>query len=179
MALPVYFTTAGGQGDPNRAARSSSSSSATGNVRIIDRGWKRIKTEIEALRNRGVKVGMLAGGPSQDGVRIVDYAAFNEFGTESIPSRPFMRRTADEAERPIIQFTASITQRLIAGQIGVEGVLDSLGLWYQMRIRATIRSSPSWAAPNSPMTIALKGSSVPLIDHGVMVGAVNYEKTRM
>lgn len=147
--------------------------------RIRDMGWIRIKSDIAALKGRGVKVGLLAGGPKQDGVPVVEYATLNEFGTENIPSRPFMRKTSDDAQKPITPFAASVTRRLLANQVNPDGVLDSLGLWYQARIRATIRSSPSWAVANAPMTIAAKGSSTPLIDQGIMIGAVNYEKTRM
>ncbi len=146
---------------------------------IIDRGWNKISNDARMLNRRGVKVGLMAGGPVQDGVAVVDYATMNEFGTDKIPSRPFMRKTGDDADRPFQTFAVSIAGRMIEGKITADQVLDTLGLWYQARIRATIRSSPSWAAPNAPMTIALKGSSVPLIDHGVMVGAISYEKTRI
>lgn len=150
-----------------------------GNVRIIDRGWKKIKTDVEQLRGRGVKVGLMAGGPVQDGVPVVQYAAYNEWGTATIPARPFMRKTADDAERPLGGFASGLARNVLNGRMTANQVLDGLGVWYQARIRATVRSSQSWAAPNAPSTIKAKGSSVPLIDHSVMVGAINYEKTRM
>jgi hypothetical protein len=99
-----------------------------------------------------------------------------------------MRKTADDAERPFQDFAKKIARgvytrnaqgRFAPGNNPVEGALDALGLWYQARIRATIRSSRSWAVVNAPMTIKMKGSSTPLIDQGVMIGAVSYEKTRL
>lgn len=157
-------------------------------ARIVDKGWMKIQSDIKALQGRGVKVGLLSGGPSQDGVPVVEYATMNEFGTSEIPSRPFMRTTADNAEGPFKQFSMQIARgvytrgaggRFAKGNLGVSGVLDAVGLWYQAKIRATIRSSPSWAVANSPMTIQAKGSSTPLIDHGVMIGAIDYERTRL
>ncbi len=149
------------------------------NVRIVDRGWKKIKTDVEQLRGRGVKVGLMAGGPVQDSVAVVDYAVYSEFGTSRIPSRPFMRKTADDAERPLGAFAQGLARNVLRGSMTANQVLDGLGLWYQARVRSTIRSASSWAVPNAPSTIAMKGSSKPLIDHAVMIGAINYEKTRM
>lgn len=148
------------------------------NVRIIDRGWIKIKSNVQQLRGRGVKVGLLAGGPVQDGVSILDYGTYNEFGTSRIPARPFMRKTADGAEGPIKGFSAVLAKNVLKRTMTANQVLDGLGLWYQTRIRMTMRASPSWAAPNAPSTIKAKGSSVPLIDHGMLIGAVNYEKTK-
>lgn len=147
-----------------------------------DRGWNRIKVDISALNGRRVKVGLLAGGPVQDGVRVVDYATWNEYGTaDGIPSRPFMRRTADFARRNLNRKNgrfAALIERMIAGGLSGSQVLDGIGLWYQAEIRKTIRTSKSWATPLSPTTIAAKKSSVPLIDNAIMIGAINYEKTR-
>lgn len=149
------------------------------NARIIDRGWMRIKSDMAALKGQGVKVGLRAGGPSQDGVPVVQYATFNEFGTAEIPARPFMRITADNSEKPTKTFAQQLVKRLIDNQINANGVLNSLGMFYQARIRATIRSSRSWAVPNAPSTVAAKGSSTPLIDNAILIGAIDYEKTRI
>jgi hypothetical protein len=146
---------------------------------IIDRGWLRIKTNMAELQGQGVKVGIRSTAGQVDGVRIVDYATFNEFGTSRIPSRPFMRRTADQAKSYVPAFAKHLTTALINQKITVNQLFNQLGLFYQDKIRKTILSSPSWAVPNSPITIKRKKSSVPLVDTGVMVGAVDYERTRI
>lgn len=149
-------------------------------VIIIDRGWMRIKADATQLAGQGVKVGLRStAGTSADGVRIVDYATFNEFGTEHIPARPFMRRTADTAEGKVSAAAKTLAKNLVAGRLNVNQVLDQLGLLYQSLIRNTIRSTPSWAAPNAPATIRRKKSSVPLIDTGMMLGAVDFERTKI
>jgi hypothetical protein len=143
---------------------------------VIDRGWKRIKREHARLHGRGVKVGLLAGGPaSAEGVAVVDYATFNEFGTSTIPARPFMRRTADREQRNVSKFAHRLVAAVIAGRMTREGLLDALGLWYQMKMRSTIRTARRWATPLAPATIRAKRSTAPLIDDGVMLGAINYE----
>jgi hypothetical protein len=124
-----------------------------------------------------VKVG-LRSGPANDGVQIVDYAALNEFGTETIPARPFMRHTADTQENAARAYVRRLVGPLLDGKMAVDNVLEAVGLWYQAALRRTIRQSPSWAVPNAKPTIAAKGSSVPLVDDGMLVGAIDYEKIR-
>ena len=64
-------------------------------VTVKDLGWRSIKAGALGLNGRGVKVGILANAGAKDGTQIADYAAFNEFGTSSIPARPFLRQTWD------------------------------------------------------------------------------------
>lgn len=145
-------------------------------VVVIDRGWNRAIQASRMINRRAVKVGIQAG-PASDGVQVVDYAIFNEFGTEHIPARPFMRHTADTQERPLQEYTRRLIGPMLEGQRSVDQVLHSVGQWYQRAMQSTVRNSRSWAEPNAPSTIALKGSSLPLRDHGVLLGAIRYEIT--
>lgn len=146
---------------------------------IIDRGWNKIKTNIRALQGEGVKVGIRSSAGEHDGVLIVDYATFNEFGTSRIPARPFMRRTADQSKKFLPPFVRYLTNNMLNNNLTVPQVMNQLGLFFQSKIRETIRSSKSWAVPNAPYTIKKKKSSTPLIDHGFLLGAVDYERTRL
>jgi HK97 gp10 family phage protein len=145
-------------------------------VRVIDKGWNKALAASKAINGRAVRVGIRAGA-AQEGVAVVDYAVMNEFGTEDIPARPFMRHTADEAEGKLQSYARKLLGPMLDGAMTVTAVLDAVGLWYQARMRGTIRNSPSWAKANAPATIAMKGSSKPLVDHGVLVGSIDYEKT--
>ncbi|EHL99378.1 hypothetical protein HMPREF9946_03140 [Acetobacteraceae bacterium AT-5844] len=145
-------------------------------VVVIDRGWNRAIQASRMINRRAVKVGLRAG-PANDGVQVVDYAIFNEFGTAHIPARPFMRHTADTQERPLQAYTRRLIGPMLDGRMGVDTVLSSVGQWYQAAMRRTIRQSRSWADPNAPSTIALKGSSTPLIDQGVLVSSIDFEIT--
>lgn len=152
---------------------------------LIDRGWRRISSQALGLNGRAVKVGIRAG-PVNDGVQIVDYAIWNEYGTEpnpphhpGIPARPFMRRTADEQEKAVGAFAQRLAAQVIDGTMKPDALLDALGLWFKSKVQATIRSAYRWAAPNAPATIRRKGSSKPLIDTGALINAVDYEKTRV
>lgn len=147
---------------------------------VVDRGWVRIKHDMLGMNGRGVKVGILANAGQNQGTAIVDYAVFNEFGTERIPARPFMRKTVDDNMQTAMTYAAQLVSQAIGSRrISADVILDRIGLWYQARIRETIRNAYQWAAPNAPATIARKGSDKPLIDTGMMHGAVNYEKVRI
>jgi hypothetical protein len=148
------------------------------NVTVRDLGWRKIKTSVRELDGAGVKVGIRArdAGKQNDGVAVIDYAVYNEFGTERIPKRPFMRRTAETSEPEVRKVTTRWAGLVAGGKMSVSQALGSLGLWYADRIKATIRNSKSWATPLSPATIARKGSSTPLIDRAIMLNTIDWER---
>jgi len=116
------------------------------------------------------------GNGQVDGVAVVDYATYNEFGTSrGIPARPFMAKTADEKREEIADFAEYLVGRIIDGKITDDIALRNLGEKYSSMIKLTIRDAKNWAVPNTPETIARKGSSSPLIDTGRMIGSVTYE----
>jgi len=139
-----------------------------------DMGWQRIKLDFEQLKGKGVKVGLM-GQEEVDGVAVVDYAAYNEFGTRYIPPRPFMATTADRYRDGIYQYTATLVGSMIDGKYNANQVLTYMGMWYQAKVQLTIRDAKQWAVPNLPATIKAKGSDSPLIDTGRMVQSVRYE----
>jgi hypothetical protein len=145
-------------------------------VKVIDKdmGWKQIKINMKKLDGRRVKVGIM-GDETNNGVAIVDYATWNEFGTARIPPRPFMAQTHQEHSERTIKFAGFLIGKVIDRALDVETALKNLGEFYQLRMRATIRNAKEWADANAPSTIAKKGSSSPLIDQGRMVNAVHYE----
>jgi len=121
-----------------------------------------------------VKVGIM-GDETVDGTAVVDYATFNEFGTEYIPARPFMSITAELYTDDISRFTQYLVGRMIDGKITDETVFRNMGEKYQSYIQKTIRDAKTWAVPNAESTIEKKGSTSPLIDTGRMVQSVRYE----
>jgi hypothetical protein len=139
-----------------------------------DMGWKKIELNMKQLKGRKVKVGIM-GGDSVEGVSVVDYAIYNEFGTRSIPSRPFMATTADRYRDQTIKVAENIVGNIIDLKYNTDTGLKRLGEFYQSKIQQTIREAKGWAVPNNPETIKAKGSSSPLIDTGRMVGTVRYE----
>lgn len=127
-----------------------------------------------------VKVGFPKG--EADGGNIAK-AVWNEFGTRGgasgggwggpIPERPFMRNALRANRGKYQDAMRSSAVKILRGSTSLTVVMSKLGIVAQGDIQAEITSLSS--PPNSPVTIALKGSSNPLIDTGEMRGAVTYK----
>ena len=144
-----------------------------GSVSVTDKGWGRAKREAASLKGRAVRVGLRAGGASGE---VIQYAAYNEFGTKTVPARPFMRTAADTGRDKAGALMGQLARAVVGGRISGEQALDRVGLWFVDFVQQTIQNAASWAKPLSPRTIAAKGSSKPLIDTRVMLRSVDYEK---
>lgn len=124
-----------------------------------------------------VRVGFPAG---QTDSSVIDKAVWNEFGTSrGIPERPFMRNAMRNNKAAysaaMKQAAVSILRAAAMGEsvaVGKLRALRQLGARAQGDIQGEITSLAS--PPNSPVTIAKKGSSNPLIDTGEMRGSVTY-----
>lgn len=149
------------------------------NIRIIDKdtGFARFEIDLKGLRGRQVRVGV-TGDESVDGVSVVDYAMYNEFGTSrGIPARPFMSTTYDRHHKKTEKFIEFMYGQLLDGKMSPDHLLKTAGADYQSKVQQTIRAAKTWAVPNAESTVAKKGSTSPLIDTGRMVQSVRYEVT--
>lgn len=123
-----------------------------------------------------LKVGILEGATHTDAkgnsIPVAQYAIYNEYGTNRIPSRPFLRTSMD-----IYHEAAWLPE--LADQIRegtpTEQALARVGEMAVGDIRETIED---WETPpNAPYTIARKRSrrNDPLVDSGDMVDAMAYD----
>lgn len=138
-----------------------------------DMGFKVTLARLSSLQG-SVKVGIFAdAGSSKNGhTSIAEYAAYNEFGTSHIPSRPFMRQTIDKYTGAWGQ-AAEAAEKRVAGGMSPHQALELIGNIAEGHIKQTIGRGSF--APNAANTIKQKGSSQPLIDTGAMRGAVRHE----
>lgn len=132
--------------------------------------------QVNALDGHGVKVGIQSDAGTHEGTSILDIAIYNEFGTETIPARPFIRDFAEKNARVLGAAMDRIANKIERGAT-VDAGLAQLGEFAQQNQQAHVRASKSWAVPNASSTIKRKGSDVPLIDDGVLVNAIRWEKT--
>lgn len=122
-----------------------------------------------------VKVGLVAGEADSENI---DKAFWSEFGTETIPERPFLRNTMRnnrDAYRAAMRTAAKTIIRTAARGGDARGAvtlaLRKLGLKASDDVKAEITALSD--PPNAPATIARKGSSNPLIEDGEMRNAVS------
>jgi len=137
-----------------------------------DRGWNRIKKDYASLSKASLKVGLQAGDVDDTGVPIATYGFFNEFGTERIPERSFIRSTADEQRENWNKLLDGAYNKILNGEISVGRALAIVGTKAQEDIKKKIMTGPF--APNSEATIVIKGSSRPLIDTGIMRQSIRW-----
>lgn len=151
--------------------------------RVVRKEFIKVPDSVPTGGVTRVKVGFPMGSTN------VDKAIWNEFGTRGsgkgfrtsrgggfggpIPERPFMRNSFRNNQAKYIDAMKAGASKLIMGQGGtLRGVLAKLGVLAQGDIQAEITSLTS--PPNSPVTIAIKGSSNPLIDTGEMRQSVTW-----
>lgn len=160
-----------------------------GTVITRDHGWDALRKQAAEWMGLGVVVGIRQEkGAVSDGdtaATVAEYATDNEFGSESrrVPERSFLRSTIDERRDA---YTKSLERAVEAGidaaiaggdgTAAVERALGLLGMEAAGDVQATIRDLRE--PPNSPVTIARKGSSNPLIDTGRMRASIDSEVRR-
>ena len=140
-----------------------------------DLGWKAIKREVERAQRREVAVGILQGSNDSEGASIAEYATYNEFGTEDVPSRPFMAMSFDENVAAINSDFNRQSKRLVTGEVTAEQALTIIGQKHAGRVQNVITGRDILPAL-APSTIAAKkGSTKTLVDTGAMANAVQIE----
>ena len=102
---------------------------------------------------------------------LIDIAMWNEFGTEHIPSRPFMRDSVDK-HIPAIEHMLKAQEEAFLNGTSARKVLEGVGLFQKDLVQTEIDQGDFVA--NAESTIRRKGSDKPLIDTGDMRKLVNF-----
>lgn len=117
------------------------------------------------------KVGFWSTAKYPDGTPVTNVALWNEYGTATgVPERPFFRQAIAQAEAPLLE-TVHAAYDPVTGLTTRD--LARMGETMVRLIQDSIRKG-DWS-PNAPATVALKGSSQPLIDTGFMRRSVTYK----
>lgn len=133
---------------------------------------KRYFQQLEELIKLEVQVGFPAGsGGYDDGTSLAQVAAYNEYGGSTKPARPFMRQSFENHEGELESACEVVNQSINNGG-SARAALERLGVMTKGLVQDEIVNGGF--APNSPVTIARKGSAQPLIDTGHMRQSVNY-----
>lgn len=141
-------------------------------VKDIDLGWKRIKGELKLIDKSYTQIGIQKDAGTENGQSIAAIGAYNEFGTGNIPSRSFMRSTFDEQRTKIKAIIEHQYSRILKGEITVKKALGLIGEYMEGEVKKKITTLKT--PPNDPRTIAMKGSSNPLIDTGRMRASIRH-----
>lgn len=121
-----------------------------------------------------VDVGFFSHSKYEDGTPVAAVAAWNEFGTQRIPERPFFRRAIEAEKGPNSQLRQIVKQRVDPQTLAItNSIAGLLGAAMQGTIQKEITTLRQ--PPNAALTIRLKGSSNPLIDTEHMRNSVTWK----
>lgn len=102
-----------------------------------------------------LRVGIMGNETYPDGTSVAGVGYTNEYGTDTIPSRPFFRSTIANERSILPNMTASLVS-----SHGAEAALRQVG---EHMVSALSESVQTWSEPpNSPSTIRAKGYNAPL-----------------
>ena len=145
-------------------------------VKSVNHGYAELVRVVFGFGNPKIVVGVLAKDADRtekgSGARLIDVALWNEFGTETIPARSFLRTTFNQTEPEARRMLLALMKAVLAGKTTKEKALNLLGQWAQGQVQA--RMATSIPPPNRPSTIRQKGSSTTLIDSGQLRSAISY-----
>lgn len=169
-------------------------------VRSVDHGYDALVKRIFGFKQATVAAGILAkdgakphkapGAEIAEGVAwtesanpkpiasededltVIEVACWNEFGTEHIPARSFVRAWFDEHQAEIREKLRRLMLLVVSGKRTKKQILEQLGAWCAGEIQR--RMAEGVPPPNAQSTIDRKGSSTPLIATGQMRSSVSY-----
>ena len=137
-----------------------------------DLGYNRIMRDLQKLYGMEVVAGMLKdSGKAENGASYVDIATWNEYGTGRIPSRPFIRISADTNKAAWAKLAQQCVNDVIDGD-SPRDAAQVVGHRMVEDIRKVFGSSELKA--NAPATVRKKGRNEPLVDSGEMRRRVNF-----
>ncbi len=123
----------------------------------------RLFSELAKFASKSVAVGFL-------NAELAERAAYNEFGTEDVPERPFLTQSASRWRDE--EILSDAVDEIFAGR-SADQALERAGARAVGVVQETI--TEGGFVPNAPATVAAKGSSTPLVDTGAMRQGVAYE----
>lgn len=126
------------------------------------------------MKNMSVIAGLPKGsGSYQDGISIVEVGAINEFGTNKIPARSFVRVPIQNAKKSIFKLVALESKKLYSLKSSVSISLETIGIMMSDKMKESFTNN-NWKE-NAPYTVEKKGSSTPLINSGQLRQSITFE----
>ena len=143
-------------------------------VILRDMGWTKIARELHALERGRGQAGVWSGASYPDGMDVASVAAIQEFGSASIPPRPFLRTAAENADPTLLAYTRGQLLALYMSGLSARGMIANVAAHHAEQQKNAVRTASSWSVPLAPTTAANKGHSRPLYDSGLLLQSITY-----
>lgn len=152
-------------------------------VTVKDDRWQAILSALTADLALELEVGLL-----DEDSAIAEYGFYNEFGTDTIPERSFIRSTFDENRGKYLRALDRLLQKSMTSASPIKSALTKLGIKQRNDIIKKITKLKLPA--NALSTQRAKGRSLskgkkktvlvdnPLIDTGIMRGTIRFRIKR-
>lgn len=143
-------------------------------------GWNNLLSKINKLKSVTIETGFFEEDTydaDNDFLPVAQVAAWQEFGTPTIPPRAFIRLGWTDAmhSRAFTKVYGGVVKRIIAKKQSVGDGLEQLGFLSQSLMKREIRE---WDyPPNAPSTVSHKGFNDPLIETEKMLDSVKFKLT--
>ena len=138
------------------------------NPKVISTLKKRLK------KSGSVDVGIISAESHEDStLTVAEVGFYNEFGTNRIPERSFLRSTVINQRAKVKEFNAKMVKAIIAGKHDLRSGLGLLGEIFSDEVKKTIVNLRD--PKNSDATIARKRTSNPLIETEQLKRSITYE----
>lgn len=166
----------------------------TAKISDDDREWRKLVARMDGMRTAHVAVGLHSDAKpyergQEEPANVAQIASFHEFGTDTIPARPFIGPTVDGKRDEYGRLMERVARLIVVGKLTPKRALALVGEQMSADIKAAIRALTD--PPLAESTIAAKkrkaaylgaekaeayaaGGANPLIDTGHMLNSVTY-----
>jgi hypothetical protein len=143
-----------------------------------DMGAKKIGERLDQLNSLSLTIGFQGQTALElypDGkINVATVALYNEFGTQNMPARGFMRRAITENLNAIQgEFGKHFAMVVELRETPIEAMF-AVGRFVADAMVDAINTSTTWAAPNAPSTVENKGHAHPLIETQLMKKSITW-----
>ena len=140
----------------------------------------KMKANVKKIDKQNVKVGYFPEqGLHNSGLPYATLMAIQEFGTDTVPSRPIFQITASTRppqREPKVKEAVKEWSKLLTTKDNSKDLLDTIGKNYQGALVGLFGDS-SVLSPNADTTIRLKGRDEPLVDSGELRDNLTYKSS--
>ena len=134
---------------------------------LFAKGWKHPTVDVGILEEDVDKRHPVSG------VRLGEIAIKNEFGSEQIPERSFIRAVMYSEKKYFNDLMRRQLAKVVAGKRTKIQALATVGLQMQVRVKTRIRDI--WHPPNAEETIEKKGFNNPLIHTRLLHDSIKFK----
>ena len=135
----------------------------------VEKWSEDLKEELQSVK--GARAGYFKNQAYPDGLQIAENALIQEYGTEKIPPRPFLRNAFEKGKKRWHKHIKENLDPTVSGKKTLKNIMQEVALDVQAEIIRSIDSNIP--PPNAESTIKRKGSSHTLFDTGTLRNSVH------